>query len=212
MLFGAHDSGDLEVRRSADGSVRLRGRFPYGKTAVLSDGGRNGRPRKERIGPRAFAYRVNDPREDIHLLVGHRYDKPLASKLTQTLDLTDTADALTFNATVRPEIMRTSYAADAIAMLLSGLAIGLSPGFRIPPERAVKEAEKVEEEPVEPDKGMNGAIIRTVLDALLFELSIVTMPAYEEAQVEARSWVPSSLKIKELGGRGFYLPLKRWRA
>jgi phage head maturation protease len=109
-------------------------------------------------------------------------------------------------------IARTSYAADAIAMLLSGLAIGLSPGFRIPPERAVKEAEKVEEEPVEPDKGMNGAIIRTVLDALLFELSIVTMPAYEEAQVEARSWVPSSLKIKELGGRGFYLPLKRWRA
>lgn len=188
MLYGGHDTGGLEIRRAADGSHRLRGRFPYNKPAVLSDGGRTGKPRKEVIAPRAFAYRVNDPKEDIHLLVGHSYDRPLASKLTNTLSLKDTDEALTFDAIITREISQTSYGMDALAMLLSGLAIGLSPGFRIPPERAVEEAEKITEEPYNPSRGMYGAIIRMILEALLFELSIVTRPAYDEAQVELRNW------------------------
>jgi hypothetical protein len=98
MLWGAH-AGGLELRRSDDGSHHLRGRFPYGKPAVLSDGGRNGRPQKEVIEPRAFSYRVDLPGEDIHLLVGHDYDMPLASKKTGTLNLRDTAEALVFDAT-----------------------------------------------------------------------------------------------------------------
>lgn len=216
MLYGGHDSGGLEVRRAADGSHRLRGRFPYNKPAVLSDGGRTGKPRKEVIAPRAFAYRVNDPKEDIHLLVGHSYDRPLASKLTDTLSLKDTDEALTFDAIITREISQTSYGIDAIAMLLSGLAIGLSPGFRIPPERAVEEAEKITEEPYDPSKGMYGAIIRMILEALLFELSIVTRPAYDEAQVELRNWsAMKSASDADLSAnrveRGLYLPLARWR-
>lgn len=211
MLYGGHDIGGLEIRRAADGSHRLRGKFPYGKPAVLSDGGRTGRPRKEIIQPRAFAYRVNDPKEDIHLLVGHSYDRPLASKLTKTLALTDTEEALLFDAIITREISQTSYGMDALALLLSGLAIGLSPGFRIPPERAVEEAEKVIEEEYNPARGMYGAIIRMILEALLFELSIVTRPAYDEAQVELRNWQPSSDR-EESSGRGLYLPLQRWRA
>ncbi len=205
MLYGA-SSGGLEVRRVADGSTRLRGRFPYNRTAVLSDGGRTGRPRKERFAPRAFAYRVNDPKADVHLLVGHDYGKPLASRATGTLDLRDTDEALTFDAVVTPEVAQTSHGRDFLALLLAGLAIGLSPGFRIPPKRAVPEAELVEEEPVNPEEGENGAIIRTVLEALLFELSIVTSPAYDEAQVELRSWQPSlRLETKRP------LALARWR-
>jgi len=60
----------------------------------------------------------------------------------------------------------------------------------MPPERAVPadEAERITEEPDNPAEGQNRAIIRTVLQALLYELSIVTRPAFPEAQVEARSW------------------------
>jgi HK97 family phage prohead protease len=212
MLFGGLDAGGLELRRAADGSHRLRGRFPYGRPAVLSDGGRTGRPRKEVIAARAFAYRVDDPKEDIHLLVGHSYDRPLASKSTGTLSFTDTDDALTFVAIITADIAQTSHGRDVLAMLFAGLAIGLSPGFRIPPERAVKEAEKVEEEAYDPSRDMYGAIIRTILQALLYELSIVTRPAYDQAQVEARNWMPDTTTGLLLPDRGLPHAMNRWRA
>ena len=160
----------------------------YGVTATLSDGGRKGRPRKERFASRAFEYRVEQPDADIHLLVGHDYGKPLASKLTETLSLTDGDDALSFEASIPASVLDTQHGRDALALLSAGLAVGLSPGFRLPPERAVEDAESVEREPDNPDEGQNGAVIRTVKAALLYELSLVTRPAFEEAQVEARRW------------------------
>jgi len=194
ILFGASESG-LELRRQSDGSTRLAGRFPYGRIAVLSDGGRSGLPRKEQFGPRAFGYRVELPEQEIHLLVGHSFDRPLASRGAGTLRLTDSDQALTFEATIVPAIAETSHGRDALAMIGAGLAIGLSPGFRMPPARAVppEQAERIEEEPVRPERGEHGAIIRTILQALLYELSIVTRPAYDEAQVEARNWSPPTI-------------------
>lgn len=210
MLTGFH-AGGLELRRQADGTTRLHGRFPYGKAAVLTDGGRTGRPRKERFAPRAFSYRVEDPKEDILLLAGHSYDRPLASRATGTLKLSDTAAALLFDATITREVAETSYGRDALALLASGLAVGLSPGFRIPPARAVADAEEITEEPADgsPDadgQPQHGAIIRTIKAALLYELSIVTRPAYAEAEVEARCWqVPAN------GPSGLQRTLMRWR-
>jgi Escherichia/Staphylococcus phage prohead protease len=207
MLWGGH-AGELEVRRSGDGSHRLSGRFPYGRAAVLSDGGRTGRPRKEQIAPRAFSYRVDKADEDIHLLVGHSYDAPLASKLTGTLTLRDTAEALTFSATVTREIAETSYGRDVLAMIASGLVAGLSPGFRIPPMRAVPDAEEIEEEDDDPENGEHRAIIRTVKQALLYELSLVTVPAYKDAtaQIEARNWTDEHESVD-----GLQRTLNRWR-
>ncbi len=146
--------------------------------------GRQGRPRKERFAPKAFQYRVEDPDAEVHLLVGHDFDRPLASKLSDSLKLDDSDDALSFEA---------KHAKDVFALISAGLAVGLSPGFRLPPERAVEDAEEIEREPAngEPDGNgdpQKGAIIRTVKAALLYELSIVTKPAYEEATVEARQW------------------------
>jgi HK97 family phage prohead protease len=187
-LLWAGADGGLELRAAGDGSHQLQGSFPYGTPAVLSDGGRAGAPRKEIIAPGAFAWRVEDPGEDIHLLVGHSYDRPLASKATGTLKLRDTSKALLFQAMITPEIAATSWGADFLAGLAAGLITGISPGFRLPPERRVAEAEKVEEEDYDPARGMFGALIRTVLSALLFELSAVTRPAYPEAQIEARNW------------------------
>ena len=194
MLFGgALTDGALELRRDDDGGVRLSGRFPYGPAAVLSDGGRTGRPRKERFAPRAFEYRVNKPDEDIHLLLGHDYDHPLASKKTGTLSLRDTAAALLFDARITPRIAETSHARDALALIAAGLAVGISPGFRIPPERAVPDAEEIDQEADdgtldEQGQPRRGAIIRTIKAALLYELSVVTRPAYEDATVEMRNW------------------------
>lgn len=204
MLWGGH-SGGLEIRKRASGAMALRGRFPYNETAVLSDGGRTGRPKKETFSSHAFAFRVDDPKAEIHLLVGHSFVKPLASKLAGTLKLTDGADALTFDAEIAPELADVSYVKDFIAGLSAGLVTGLSPGFRIPPKRAVKNAETVTSEGSNPAAGQHNAIIRTVHEALLFELSVVTRPAYADAQIEARSW------DVETPDAGLNRTIQRWR-
>lgn len=180
--------GELELRAAGKGK-RLRGRFPYGSTAVLSDGGRTGRPRKEKFKPRAFEYRVKQPDAEIHLLVGHDYAQPLARKLDGGLRLRDADDALTFEADISPELEDAPYFRNFWAAFAAGLIGGISPGFRLPPERAVPraEAETYEDEEVKPAQGMFGAIIRSIGAALLFELSLVVMPAYKSTSVEARS-------------------------
>lgn len=202
MLWGGH-SGGLELRKRASGALALAGRFPYNKRAVLSDGGRTGRPRKEVIASRAFAYRVDRPEEDIHLLIGHSYDRPLASRGAGTLELQDSDDALTFTASITQEMQQVSYVIDFLAAMRAGLIVGISPGFRIPPERAVPQAEKVEEE--DPAEGM--ALIRTIFAALLYELSVVTRPAYDETQIEERNWQPDRLILPVR-----VHPSARWRA
>lgn len=190
MLFGPNDIGTLELRASPKGRG-IRGRFPYNRRAVLSDGGKTGKPRKEEFKPGAFKYSLEHIDDSpIHLLSGHSYDKPLASTANGTLQLTDTPDALTFDAEITPQVAQISWVVDLFALMESGLSVGLSPGFRIPPERAVpaKEAEQITQEAYDPSKGMFGAIIRSILQAILFELSVVTRPAYDQAQVEARNW------------------------
>lgn len=200
MLYGGAEGGGLEIRRERGGGVRLTGRFPYNSRAVLSDGGRTGRPRKEQFAPGAFRHSVESDAE-IHLLVGHSFDRPLASRGAGTLKLTDTPAALTFAAEIVPEMEAVSHVRDALALLAAGQIAGISPGFRIPPERTVPNAETVEEE--NPAEG--GALIRTINEAILFEPSLVTRPAYSETQVEARNWLPGKLI------RPAMHPAMRWR-
>ncbi len=203
LLHGFHNGG-LEVRRKQGGGVRLSGRFPYNSRAVLSDGGRTGRPRKEQFAPGAFRYTVENEQE-VHLLVGHSFDRPLASRGAGTLHLTDTDDALTFAADIAPELEEVGYVRDVLAGLAAGLIVGISPGFRIPPERTVPNAEAVEEE--DPAEGM--ALIRTIFEAVLFELSLVTRPAYSETQVEARNWKANGVDDRTVSG--LHRTLNRWR-
>lgn len=208
MLHGIHEGG-LEVRQEGDGARVIAGRFPYGVVTMLSDGGRTGRPKKERFLSRAFAYRVDRDDEDIHLLVGHDYGKPLASRKAGTLRLTDGTDALSFEARITPEIAATSHGRDALAMIGAGLSAGLSPGFRMPHERAMPaaQAERIEEEPPGGADDPPPGIIRTIAAAMLYELSVVTRPAYDAAQVEARSWTPRGAPQGRPVAAGAY----RWR-
>jgi hypothetical protein len=195
-------SGGLELRAAGDGTRRLKGRFPYKKRAVIDSGGNGRRPKKEEFAPKAFSYAVNEPDREIHLLVGHSFDKPLASKNAGTLILQDTDAALDFEAILTPDIQRTSWAMDFIAAFAAGLINGISPGFRVPPPEAVDKAEETSEE--NPAEG--NALIRTIFAAVLFELSMVTRPAYGETEADLRNF-----QFDPVPRNGIIHPLNRWR-
>lgn len=171
----------LELRAAGDGTRRLSGRFPYLSLAVIDSGGKGRRPKKEQFAPGAFSYAVDDDERDIHLLSGHSFDKPLASKSAGTLTFKDTAEALIFEAVLTQEIQQTSWAKDFLAAFAAGLVGGISPGFRVAP---LDDAESVVDE--DPRKG--NALIRTIMAAVLFEMSLVTRPAYHETDLDLRQF------------------------
>ena len=164
----------LEIRQSGT-SQRLVGSFPYGGISVRA---RTGKVRKERINPGAFDFAVEQAEREINLLLGHDFDKPLASKLAGTLELKSSAKALTFTATL-PEVERQpTWMRDATKSVEAGLVRGISPGFFVPPRSVVPNAERLVPEPGNPS-----VLIRDVNDAVLFELSLVTRPAYDSTTV-----------------------------
>jgi hypothetical protein len=187
MLWGSHQGG-LELRTEG-GETRLRASFPYNRETVLADGAQ---PRKEIITSRAFADRVEQGHE-IHFLLSHDYGQPLASTRAGTLTLKDTPEALEIEAVIKGN---TSWARDFLSAHESGLIRGLSPGFRVKPGGEVVEAR-------------DGAILRTIRGADLYEISAVTVPAYPEAQIEARAWQPSA-NLQKVSG--LHQTLNRWRA
>lgn len=183
MLWGA-SLGGLELRSEA-GETRLRATFPYGAETELAPG------RREVIAARAFADRI-EAGEDIHLLSGHDYEKPLASRAAGTLTLRDTDQALVLEARIDAG---TSWARDFLAAHAAGLIRGLSPGFRVP-----EGGEKIERS--------GTGLLRTITRAELYELSAVTVPAYPQAQIEARAWDAGTAVSPKAG---LHRTLNRWR-
>ena len=173
---GTYELVGLELRE--DGR-ELVGSFPYrGNMATIAS---TGRVRKERFEPRAFSYAVKAADREIHLLAGHSYGTPLASKQRGSLILDDTDDALSFRAMLPPEGEQPSWMVDTVRSLRAGLVGGISPGFSVPPVTAVADAERLEDEPGNP-----GVAIRVIRAAVLFELSLVTRPAYNATAVTLR--------------------------
>lgn len=72
-------------------------------------------------------------------------------------------------------------------MVGAGLIKGVSPGFRVPPKSAVPDAERLVPEPGNP-----GVMIRKLSALLLYELSLVTRPAYEQSEAELRAMVEAN--------------------
>jgi uncharacterized protein len=175
MLWAGQQSG-LELRTEG-GETRLLGRFPYGRETVLREAGDGGPELREVFAPRAFDMRVNDGSANIHLLAGHDFAKPLASRGAGSLTLTDTPDALLLEARIDPALANVTYVSDILAGIRAGLTIGISPGFRV---ASITGSEEI--------KRSGNMVLRTVHLAHLEEVSIVTRPAYPDAQIEARSW------------------------
>jgi uncharacterized protein len=169
----------LELRREGK-RPQIRGRFAYGDLATISD---RGSVRKERIMPGAFRFALDDEDDrEINLLYGHDFNMPLASRNNGSLVLQDDDDALSFVATIASELLDVTHVRDALALLAAGLVTGISPGFRVPPKDVVKDAERLDPEPGNP-----GVFIRTLLALVLYELSLVTRPAYAASQAELRA-------------------------
>lgn len=186
---------DLEVRQQK-GRPRIFGRFPYNTWAVLSD---RGAVRKESIEPGAFSYDLENPLSEISLLFGHSFDKPLASRLGGSLTFEDSEEFLSFVAEIPEGAERASHVVDALAMLGAGLIRGISPGFRVPPKDVVPHAESLVPEPGNP-----GVFIRTLKALRLFELSLVTRPAYEASTAELRAL--NRLYVTHSTAKRFLLP------
>ena len=168
-------SGDIEIRQSGRGRS-LRGSFPYNRLAVRSD---RGRVRKERIGPRAFRFAVEDSEREINFLAGHSFDRPIASKKAGTLKLVDTDDALRFEV---PELPDTPVVRQLIEEIEGGAFVaGISPGFRVPPLSVRPNAERLVPEPGNPS-----VQIREVNEAVLIELSVVARPSYPDTTLDLR--------------------------
>ena len=165
----------------------LRGVFPYNTLATLAD---RGTVRKETIASRAFAFAIDEPTRKIDILVGHDFNRPLASRQAGSLQIRDTAAAVEFEATL-PGIS-PSWVVDAERAIAAGLMVGLSPGFRVPPRAVVPEAEDLIPEPGNPS-----VMIRRIRAAVLREFSVVTNPVYEDAAVDLRAedtgmlWIPT---------------------
>ena len=173
--FPIFEAAELEIRRS--GGMRiLSGRFNYGSMATIRD---RGRVRKERFEPRAFRFAIEDETRQLDILVGHDFGKPIASRKAGTLAIADSDDGVTFEARLPDD--PPSWVVDAERAIAAGLMTGLSPGFTVPPASAVPDAERLEPEPGNP-----GVQIRVIREAVLREFSIVTAPAYADAEVDLR--------------------------
>ena len=172
---GWYETG-LELRQEGR---ELVGSFPYGQLATISN---VGTVRKERFMPGTFKYSIEREDFDISLLAGHTFDRPLASKFAGSLSFADSQSVLTFRAVLPAEGDQPSWVIDTVKAIRSKLAVGVSPGFRVPPASANPNAVRLVPEPGNP-----GVQIREIHDALVPELSIVTRPAYTGTGVSLRN-------------------------
>ena len=186
--------GDLEIRQFG-GARAIVGTFNYGTTGTVSD---RGRVRKESFASRAFRFAIDqEPDHKIDLLVGHDFGKPIASRQSGSLVIADSAEAVTFTATLPDEAFTPSWVVDVEKAIANGTMKGLSPGFRVPPVSAVQNAERLIPEPGNP-----GVQIRVINDAVLREFSIVTAGIYDDALVELRA---EDLAVATFEPRGVFL-------
>ena len=200
---------ELEIRQEGR---RLGGRFHYSqgagdKMATVSD---RGRRRKERIAGDAFGWQLREfqklmqeipkvidaaadearlqilrqelDRRNVHVLAGHSFDRPLGDLRSGKASIRSTREAVEFEVDLPPENEMPSYMLDTVKQVRAGLVGGISPGFKVPPRDVVPDAEGLEPEPGNP-----AVQVRVIRQAVLYELSLVTRPAYSSTEIDLRA-------------------------
>lgn len=122
---------------------------------------------KERILPGAFT-RALAENDDIHFLAEHDANKILASTRNDSLKLVEDEKGLFMEATISP----TSYGKDYHTLIKDGILRNMSFGFNV-----IKDSWK---------KMNDGTYTRDISDLRLFEVSVVTNPAYPQSTISAR--------------------------
>ena len=177
----------LELRQRGR---RLSGRFPYGRTATMKA---TGKVRKEMIVSGAFNFALRDLTREIQVLSGHNFDRPLGSRIRGSAEFIDSVEALEFEVRLPELSQRPSWIRDAVLAVEGGLVAGISPGFRIPPKSINENAERFV-----PEVGNEGVEIREIHDSILYELSLVSRPAYTETSLEIRASMDDAMLMRLL--------------
>ena len=121
----------------------------------------------EKIEKGAFK-RALDRGLDIHFLAEHDKNKILASTRNGSLTLIEDEKGLLMRAT----ISKTSYGKDYYELIKDGILRNMSFGFNV-----IKDSWK---------QGKDGTLERSIKDLNLFEVSVVTNPAYPASNIQSR--------------------------
>lgn len=121
----------------------------------------------EKIEKGAFK-RALDKGLDIHFLAEHDKSKILASTRNGSLTLTEDEKGLLMKAT----ISKTSYGKDYYELIKDGILRNMSFGFNV-----IKDSW---------NKTIDGTLERSIKDLNLFEVSVVTNPAYPQSNIQSR--------------------------
>lgn len=157
----------IEVRTATDGSRSISGiAAPFSKRSLDLNGF------TEIIAPGAFT-RTLEENPDVLCLRDHDQSILLGRTKSGTLTLAEVAAGLRFTC----KLPNTTQAADLIESLARKDIDSCSFGFR-----TVKDDWSVT---------ADGTVIRTLLDVDLFEISVVSFPAYPDATAALRSCPPS---------------------
>lgn len=125
---------------------------------------------RERIARGAFRKSLAGTDYDIVALWSHDPSKPLASRRNGTLTLAEDSVGLAFEMRLTSP---ASWVRDAFVAIESSLVAEMSFGFRIPDGGDTWKKE-------------GDTIVRTIMEAELFEISPVAMPAYPNTTVSPR--------------------------
>ena len=188
--------GQLEVRADGDRPI-ITGRFPLGVTATISN---RGRVRKERFAPGSMSWQVREfekvqrelanvvkeslddaakarrvaeledalEKRNTHLLVGHDFNRAIADMRSETLTIRETAEAMEFEALLPIEGQQPTWVRDAVLAVRGGQLRAVSPGFQVTTRGA---------ERFVPESGPGNALVREILDSVVYEYSMVARPS-----------------------------------
>ena len=209
--------GEIEVRREGAGRV-LSATFPYNRQATVAS---SGRTRKERFASGSLSWQVREfeklqgelsqvvqstidkaiaakridaledalERRNTFLLAGHDYNRTIADMRSGTLAVTHTDDAVMLRASIPAEGEAPSWVEDTVRGVKGGQVRGVSPGFQVP---AGQGRERLEREADGP------SMVRVIEDAVAFEYSLVSRPAYSGTTVDARADDPALVERRRV--------------
>jgi uncharacterized protein len=160
----------LELRSNSDGTRSIVGAAVVYNTLSEDLGGF-----RERIAPGAFRNSLRTT--EVMALYSHQESAIIGRQSSGTLTVTDGPDALRFEC----KLPNTTVGRDVQELCARGDLKGMSFGF------------SCTSDVWEPDA--TGTIIRTVLEAILYEVSVVGNPAYLSSTVSLRS-CPANLRAK----------------
>ena len=204
--------GQLAVETRQDGEGRtIRASFPYNRVATIHNGAGGQRTRKEVFRSGSLSWQVREfeklqrqltdtisgtisrvqrealedalEKRNTFLLAGHDYNRAIADMRSGTLAVEHTDGAVLLRADIPAEGQAPSWIEDAVRGIRGGQVRGVSPGFQVPAGRGG--------ERLIPEEGDGGAMMREITDAVAFEYSLLSRPAYSGTTVDARADDPA---------------------